>query len=189
MNVYDFDNTIYKGESMFDLFLFYIRKYPRLLKYFKDVVKLVKIYKKGNMTITDMLEKYAPVIEGETAKILDCENDPKEFWDRHQKNIKPFYKSIQQPDDVIITASPDYTMNEICRRIGVNNLICSTYDADRNKLTFFCLKDNKVKAFRERYPDTEIDNFYTDSPKNDQPLIDISRNAYLVRGKKISKIK
>ena len=47
MNVYDFDNTIYDGESMFHLFLFYIKKYPRFLKHFKDVLKLVKIYKKA----------------------------------------------------------------------------------------------------------------------------------------------
>ncbi len=189
MNVYDFDNTIYDGESMFHLFLFYIKKYPRFLKHFKDVLKLVKIYKKGEMTITDMLEKYAPVIESEAAHIKSFENDAKEFWDKHQKNIKPFYKDIQQPDDVIITASPDYTMKEICRRIGVNNLICSEYDVENNKLKFFCLKDNKVKAFRQRYPDTTIDNFYTDSPENDKPLIDISENAYLVKGNKITKIK
>ena len=41
MNVYDFDNTIYKGESMFHLFLFYIKKYPRLLKHFPEVVEQV----------------------------------------------------------------------------------------------------------------------------------------------------
>ena len=189
MNVYDFDNTIYDGESMFHLFLFYIRKYPRLLKHFPDVVKLLKIYKKGEMTINDMIEKYAPVIEGEAAQIVDSENDAVEFWNKHQKNIKSFYKDIQEPDDVIITAAPDYTMNEICRRLGIKNLICSQYDVENNKLKFFCLKDNKVKAFRMRYPDTEIENFYTDSPANDKPLIDISKHAYLVTGKKISKIK
>jgi flagellar biosynthesis protein FliR len=32
------------------------------------------------------------------------------------------------------------------------------------------------------------ENFYTDS-LNDQPLIDISKNAYLVKGNKITKIK
>ncbi len=189
MNVYDFDNTLYKGESMVDLFLFYLKKNPGLIKYFTGVMKVLKRYKKGEVTINDMVEKYAPVVSKETEKILDAENDPKEFWDKHQKNIKPFYKSLQQPDDVIITASPDYTMREICRRLGINNLICSEFDIEKNKLTFMCLKENKVKAFRERYPDTEIENFYTDSPANDKPLIDISKHAFLVEGNKITKIK
>ena len=45
-----------------------------------------------------------------------------------------------------------------------------------------------LSDFFEEYPDTEIENFYTDS-LNDQPLIDISKNAYLVKGDKITKIK
>lgn len=189
MNVYDFDNTIYDGESMIHLFLFYFKKHPRLIKYFPDVFRILARYKKGEVTIDDMLNKYAPVIAQETAVILDVENDAVEFWNKHQKKIKPFYKEIQQPDDIIITASPDYTMNEICRRIGVNNLICTVYDAEKNAITFMCLKENKVRGFRERYPDAQIDNFYTDSPENDKPLIDISKNAFLVKGSKIIKIK
>ncbi|MBQ7596685.1 MAG: haloacid dehalogenase-like hydrolase [Clostridia bacterium] len=189
MNVYDFDNTLYKGESMIHLFLFYLKKYPRLLKYFPGVMKVLKRYKKGEVTINDMVERYAPAIADETASVLDVENDPKEFWDKYQKNIKPFYKDLQLPDDVIITASPDYTMKEICRRLGIKNLICSEFDVEKNVLTFMCLKENKVVGFRKKYPDTEIENFYTDSPENDQPLIDISKHAYLVKGNKISKIK
>lgn len=33
MNVYDFDNTLYDGESTFDFFFFCLSKNPRLLKY------------------------------------------------------------------------------------------------------------------------------------------------------------
>ncbi len=42
--------------------------------------------------------------------------------------------------------------------------------------------------FRERYPDGEIDNLYTDS-YNDKPLMDISRNVFFVKGNKITQIK
>ena len=45
-----------------------------------------------------------------------------------------------------------------------------------------------MKAFFEEYPETEIENFYTDS-LNDAPLIEISKNAFLVKGNKITKIK
>ena len=38
MNVYDFDNTIYDGESTFDLFLFYLKKKPSLIRLMPTVV-------------------------------------------------------------------------------------------------------------------------------------------------------
>jgi hypothetical protein len=49
-------------------------------------------------------------------------------------------------------------------------------------------EDEKVKAFFEAYPNAEIDDLYTDS-FNDKPLMDISKNVYLVKGNKIKKIK
>ena len=33
------------------------------------------------------------------------------------------------------------------------------------------MRSRKVPAFLEAFPDAHIDNFYTDSPKNDAPLI------------------
>lgn len=35
VNVYDFDNTIYDGESGFDIFMFYLKKDP------KEIAKLI----------------------------------------------------------------------------------------------------------------------------------------------------
>ena len=52
-----------------------------------------------------------------------------------------------------------------------------------------CLKTNKVKAFFEEYPDCEIENFYTDSPENDKPLMDIAKHAFVVKGDKITQVK
>ena len=40
MNVYDFDNTIYRGESVLHFFFFYIKKTPYLIKYIPKVFLL-----------------------------------------------------------------------------------------------------------------------------------------------------
>ena len=47
MNVYDFDNTIYDGESSLALFWFYIKKMPHLVKYYPKVLKAMYNYKKA----------------------------------------------------------------------------------------------------------------------------------------------
>ena len=45
MNVYDFDNTIYEGESGVDLFLGYLKKEPRLLAKLPMAIKCIFQYK------------------------------------------------------------------------------------------------------------------------------------------------
>ena len=39
---------------------------------------------------------------------------------------------------------------------------------------------SKVKAFKERYPNAVVEEFYTDS-YNDKPLMEISKKTYLVK--------
>lgn len=189
MNVYDFDNTIYDGESTFDLFLFYLKRNPWLIKLLPKVIHGFAKYKKGKVSINDMIRDYVPLIEKESKKFVDKANDPKNFWDSHMNKIKPFYKDIQKEDDLIITASPDFTMNEICKRLGISHLLCTTINPETGKFERICLKDNKLKAFFEFYGDAEIENFYTDSPENDYPLIDAAKHAFIVKGDKITQIK
>ena len=45
MNVYDFDNTIYDGESVFDFYLYSVRRQPKLIRYLFVVVKAFLKYK------------------------------------------------------------------------------------------------------------------------------------------------
>ena len=45
MNVYDFDNTIYDGESLYDFFIFCIRKKKRLILYLPVVIYILILYK------------------------------------------------------------------------------------------------------------------------------------------------
>ena len=111
-----------------------------------------------------------------------------EFWDQNEYKIKPFYRAQQQEDDLIITASLGFFIREIFRRIGIRHYICTEIDPKTGKLEFLCYHENKVKVFRERYGDTRIEEFYTDS-RNDQPLIDLAENAFLVKGDRIERIK
>ena len=41
MNVYDFDDTIYDGDSNVDFFIDLFKKYPSLLRYAPDLVKIM----------------------------------------------------------------------------------------------------------------------------------------------------
>lgn len=188
MNVYDFDNTIYQGESGVDLFLGYLKKEPRLLAKLPMAIKCIYKYKTGKMSLDDVMDKYAGVVEEFAQSIEDLEGDVIDFWDKNSSKIKPFYLRQRQDDDIIISACLDVVLEEICRRMNIKHFVGSKTDLENRKLINFCFRENKVKAFKEKFPDAEIDNFYTDS-LNDQPMIDLAKNAFLVKGDRLIKIK
>ena len=55
MNVYDFDNTIYDGESVFDFYLYSVRRQPKLIRYLFVVVKAFLKYKFCEQSERDLL--------------------------------------------------------------------------------------------------------------------------------------
>lgn len=189
MNVYDFDNTIYDGESCFDLFLFYIRREPGLLRLLPEVVKAFAKYKRGKVTVEAFLHAYAPMVEEKLRQIPDIDADMRVFWDAHMHKIKPFYAGIRREDDWIITAAPDFSMREVCRRLGVRQCLATRVNRETCEIEYFNLRERKIEAFRTACPDGTIDSFYTDSPQNDAPLIAIAQQAFLVRGNQIRRIK
>lgn len=188
MHVYDFDNTIYDGESVFDFFLFCIEKKPSYLKYLPLMLRKLLRYKRCKMSIEELTES-AERVAYQMFQKADClEEWVAEFWDRREHRIKSFYRAQQREDDLVITASPGFLMGEIFRRIGVRNFICSEIDPQTGKLEFLCYHQNKAKVFSKRFQNAKVEEFYTDS-RNDQPMIDLAEEAFLVRGKKIERIK
>ncbi len=189
MNVYDFDNTIYDGESTLDLFFFYLRRQPRLLRNLPTVLSAFARYKRGEVTLEEMTDRYLPMVEKEILNVCDFENDPAVFWDAHMDKIKPLYRKLQREDDLIITASPDFTIEEICRRLGIRRYLTSVIDRETGKIERINARKNKTRFFFEQYGGETIDNFYTDSVENDLPLIEAARHAFVVKGEKIIQIK
>lgn len=188
MNVYDFDNTIYRGETGVDLFLYYLKRDPKLFGALPWAVTCITKYKTRRITLDQAIENYSGVVEDYCRGIEDVDGDVTRFWDQHSSKIKSFYLRQRKDDDVILSACIDVVLKEICHRLNIKNYIASETDVESRKLLNFCYRENKVKAFREKYPDAVIDNFYTDS-LNDKPMIELAQNAYLVKGEKIVKIK
>ena len=188
MNIYDFDNTIYDGESLFDFYLFCLKKDIKFLKYLKAaVVNLIK-YKLCIITIDKLLKLCSKYVYDFLTDIGNIEGAVKEFWDKNEHKIKSWYFDTKQDDDIIISANFNIFLEEILNRIGIKNYISSEVDPINKEVTQLCFRSNKVSLYRKKYKDAVIDNFYTDS-KNDMPMINISKNAYLVKDNKLKKIK
>ena len=189
MNIYDFDNTIYDGESFFDFFLEYVKVNPAIARFLPKVMFAFLKYKLGKVTVEQMMTDYAPVIKKCYCDYDKWEEFTQKFWDSHMHNIKSFYKDVQKDDDLILTASPELTIKEIAKRLGIKNIVCSKIDDKTGQITRICMRQNKIKALKEDFGDVEIDDFYTDSIKNDGFFAEYAKRVFLVKGDKITQIK
>ena len=113
------------------------------------------------------------------------EKDVKDFWKEYIGNIKPFYLEQKKDDDVIISASPEFLLKPVCKRLKIKNLMASKVDMHSGKYSGVnCHGKEKVKRFYEAFPDGKIDNFYSDS-YSDSPLAEIAEKAFMVDGDKV----
>lgn len=188
MNVYDFDNTIYDGETVIDFFFFCMKRSPSMLRFVPAVLSTWAKYKLCIVTMAELETQAEKYLGRFLVKAGDLSSAVTEFWDTHQHKIKSFYAQMQREDDVIISGSCDFLLDEICRRIGIKNYICSSLDLKTGKIRRICYREKKPELFRARYPDAEIENFYSDS-QNDLPMMRLAQNAYIVKGEKFIKVK
>jgi phosphoserine phosphatase len=190
MNVWDFDNTIYDGESGMSMLRFFLRRKPSLLRHLPRVALGVVRYKTGRLQAEKVAEQVGDLLAIFLTKAGsgDTAADMREFWDAHEHRIRPLYRQLQQPDDVIVSAGPEQSLREICGRLGVKHYMGSMVNEQTKRLDFVCYRDNKVKAFRARFPDAVIENFYSDS-MDDKPMMDIAQRVFLVEKSKLRQIK
>ena len=177
MNVYDFDGTIYDGDSSIDFYLFCLKKNPKILRYLLEQIKAATLYKFNKISKTEMKEKFFVFLND-----LNIDNILNEFWEKKKTKIKKWYLEKKQKDDLIISASPEFLIRPICEKIGIRNLIASKVNPSTGKFEDEnCKGKKKVELFRKIYKDKSIEEFYSDS-LSDEPLANIANNAYFVDG-------
>lgn len=183
MNVFDFDGTIYDGDSSLDFWIFCLKKNPFLLRYFPSQLGGAILFKLKRISKEDFKSRFFCFFAG----ISDIDSFVKEFWSKNERKIKSWYLKMQKDDDLVISASPDFLLSEICNHLGIKNLLATKVDKRSCELlTKNCHGANKVVFFRERFGDVQLNSFYTDS-KSDEPMAKIANHAFLVKGEKIYK--
>ena len=188
MKVFDFDNTLYHGESSVDLALYMIRTNKKIIKYLPSIFfnlikyKLCMVEKKKMIIAINDFLKNAMHDKDEIFNSVDG------FWQKNRCKLDKKMLGRINKDDVIITAGPDFLIYGIRDLLNTDNIICSRIDADRMKVKYLNFGDNKVKQYKKVYGDKHIDCFYTDS-FNDIALMDISDKVYLVKKGSLKRIK
>jgi len=181
MNVYDFDKTIYDGDSTLDFYLFALKRKPGLIKYLPIQVLGCLKYLLGICTKLEFKEKFYYFLNG----IDDTDNLIEVFWNEKQSKIKEWYLNSKKDSDLIISASPVFLLEPICKKIGIKHLIAS----EVNKKTGICEGENcygeeKVVRLKKEFRDATIKEFYSDS-LSDSPLSLLADKRFIVSGANI----
>ena len=182
MNIYDFDGTIYDGDSTVDFFLFALKRTPHLIKFVPKQAKGFLLYAIKQIDKTVLKEHFFSFLTGiDAGELLD------DFWKQNQHKIYKWYLDQQQIDDMIISASPDFLLRPICHKLNIQHLIASRVDICSGKIDGKnCRGKEKVLRLATEYHVTHIDNFYSDSYA-DLPLAKIADNAFLIVNGNITK--
>jgi phosphoserine phosphatase len=187
INAYDFDNTLYRGESIFEFACFFIRKHPSTIKYLSKAVKLYKKYKKNNLTKEEIEETIFSILDSIQVSKKEIDRLVEIFWEKNSKKLnKELLKQIKK-EDVILTASPSFLIEKVT--LPTKNIYTSDIDIENRKINFLCFGENKKKKWEELHKNKKIKKLYTDSYV-DMPLMKIAKEVYLVKkgrgtGKKI----
>ncbi len=183
MNVYDFDGTIYKGDSSADFWIFCVRKNPALLRFFRRQFAAALRFALRKIPRGKFKEEFFCFLRG----IGDAGSLAETFWRTGLRRIRPWYLRQKRGDDIIVSAGPEFLLSPAARTLGVR-LVATRMDAASGKiLGGNCRGEEKAARFHEFLEsggaagsDGVIENFYSDT-QSDEPLARIAKNSFLLK--------
>ncbi len=183
MNIYDFDGTIYDGDSGLDFLKYSLKRKP-----FRVISSLIKTffkylkYRREKIEFKEVKETLFSFVK----HINNLDEYVKKFVDKHKKNIKKFYLNQKRKDDFVITASLDFYVKPLCHSVGIKRVVATKYDTSKGKIIGKNCKGQAKAEVLEKMFTKKFDNLYTDS-KNDEPIIKYANNTYIVNKNEIVK--
>lgn len=186
INAYDFDETIYDGDSSVDFYLYCLKRKPSIIimapiQIYGVLLYILKIKNKDFMK-----EKIFSFL-----KRIDNINDYiEDFWNKNRKKIKEWYLKQKKKSDVIISASPEFLLKPLEKELKVDRIIATKVNKKTGKFeSKNCHDYQKIKRYeKETKRKNDVKAFYSDSFKSDKAMFEYAEEAYLVKKNKIEKI-
>ena len=186
INAYDFDETIYDGDSSVDFYLYCLKRKPSIIimapiQIYGVLLYILKIKNKDFMK-----ERIFSFL-----KRIDNINDYiEDFWNKNRKKIKEWYLKQKKKSDVIISASPEFLLKPLEKELKVDRIIATKVNKKTGKFeSKNCHDYQKIKRYeKETKRKNDVKAFYSDSFKSDKAMFEYAEEAYLVKKNKIEKI-
>lgn len=197
--VYDFDKTIYDGETGVNFSVFYLKRYPlKSILFLITYSRYLFLYLFKIINLSKIKEKYFKFLESHTKKEIQDLID--EFWETKKSKIYPWVKeelkkNKKEADFVIVSsASPLFLIENFLLSQGFDVIFGTKFVGDNQKKFVAQINgknnkgDEKVKKLnrwaKQNNYEIEIVKFYSDSLA-DKPLYDIAKQKFWIKRGKI----
>lgn len=187
IDVYDFDGTIYDGDSTADFVCFALRRHPGMIAGLPRVAFAALRLAGGNIGLT----QFKSVLFREMSRRFSLEEEADAFWKSVKTRAKLgpwFFDTPRDIPIVIASASPEFELKHAAQILGVKTLIGTRCNMQTGELFGKnCKGAEKIKRIGEMFGDFEVRAMYTDDAKADGPLLAIAKERYIVTHGKVEK--
>lgn len=186
-DLYDFDKTVFRGESGMAFWSFCLKRHPKIIKHLPSQLKGLF----GHYVFHKIDKKQSKELFYSYLVSIDAEKEAKLFWQKNAKKMNNWFN----PDNhdvatVVCSASPVFQIKPICDKLGVDVLIATRMNPATGKITGKnCKGTEKVERIKKEAPNYTFRDSYTDNIISDKPLLDMAtRNKIRVTNGSRTKI-
>ena len=169
IDIYDFDKTIVPFDSGSRFALYCLLHYPWIIIYLPivAVAAILMLLKVINFTsFKKTCFMFVPLIPLKKAV--------NGFWNKYEKEVHKWFFNRKRTC-VVISASPDFLLEEIAKRLSFDYLICTRHSKKSGIIIGEnCRDGEKVHRLYEKFSDIQVIDVYSDSIKHDKPIFSLA---------------
>lgn len=169
IDIYDFDKTIVPFDSGSRFALYCLLHYPWIIIYLPivAVAAILMLLKVINFTsFKKTCFMFVPLIPLKKAV--------NGFWNKYEKEAHKWFFNRKRTC-VVISASPDFLLEEIAKRLSFDYLICTRHSKKSGIIIGKnCRDGEKVRRLYEKFSDVQVIDVYSDSIKHDKPIFSLA---------------
>ena len=179
LDIYDFDGTLYDGDSTVDFWRFCVRRQPSLLVYLP--VQLWGVF--GMKLHLLPPEKGKSLFFAFLRRLRQPDTCVTAFWAAHRDRLAGWFAPLPEATTVVISASPAFLVRAVCEQAGAQEVLATDMDSATGRIRGRnCKGAEKVRRLHERFGEAvTVRSMYTDSVRADAPLLALAQRRFLVK--------
>ncbi len=179
IDVYDFDGTLYDGDSTVDFVCFCLRRHPVLAPALLSMAAPALSALVGRGSLTRMKSE----LFSRMARRFDLDAEAALFWreNRTRAKLRAFFRETPRDLPIVVaSASPEFELRHALPLLGEVTLVATRVGADGALIGKNCKGEEKIRRIREAVGPFSVRAMYTDDAQADAPLLAMAREKYLV---------